>query len=133
MSDLFFPPDWLTESTGAIVKPTASLAAGTYYAVIRKHGVNRFGGTFVSDGTIVATATVDGNDAPSSLAAATDYAATGTGGWTDESAITDVSITAASTSFALGHVTDFERGRARVKLVVSTPGVVAFHPTIPGG
>jgi hypothetical protein len=132
MSDLFFPPDWLT-TTGDIVKPTASLAAGTYYAVIRKQGVNRFGGTFVSDGTIVATATVDGNDAPSSLAAATDYAATGTGGWTDESAITDVSITAASTSFALGHVTDFERGRARVKLVVSTPGVVAFHPTIPGG
>lgn len=131
MSDLFFPPDWLTETSGVIVKPTASLAAGTYYAVIRKQGMNRFGGTLVSDGTIVATATVDGNDAPSSLSS--DYVATGTGGWTDESAITDVSITAASTSFSLGHVTDFERGRARVKLVVSTPGVVAFHPTIPGG
>ena len=87
-----------------------------------------FGGTLISDGTCVATATVDGNDAPSSVAS--DYAATGTVGWTDEATITDVAIAAASTSFALGHVNYFERGRARVKLVVTTPGVCTFYPTI---
>ena len=128
--DLLFPPDWYLETTGALTKATASLPAGTYYARIRLGTAHGFGGTFVTDGACVATATVDGNDAPSSVAA--DYVATGTGGWTDESVITDVAITAGPTSFALGHVVDFERSRARVKLVVSTPGVCTFYPTIKG-
>lgn len=128
MSDLLNPPDWYLETTGALTKATTSLAVGTYYAVIRKMGKSGFGGTFISDGACVATATVDGNDAPSSVAS--DYAATGTVGWTDEATITDVAIAAASTSFALGHVVDYERGRARVKLVVATAGVCTFYPTI---
>ena len=35
-------------------------------------------------------------------------------------------------AFALGHVVDYERSRARVKLVVSTAGVCTFYPTIKG-
>ena len=128
--DLLFPPDWYLETTGALTKATASLAAGTYYAPIRLAGACGFGGTFVTDGAGVATATVDGNDAPGAVAS--NHGATGTGGWTDESAITDVAITAGTTSFALGHVVDYERSRARVKLVVSTPGVCTFYPTIKG-
>jgi hypothetical protein len=124
------PPDWFLETTGAQSKATASLAAGTYYAKIDLQGRCAFGGTFHTDGVVEATATVDGNDLPTGVAAATDHAATGTGGWTDESAITDVAIAAASTSFALGHVVEFERSRARVKLVVATPGVCTFYPTI---
>lgn len=122
-----YPPDWYLQTTGAMSKATASLAAGTYYAKIDLQGRCEFGGTFITDGACVATATVDGNDAPSSVAS--DYAATGTVGWTDEATITDVAIAAASTSFALGHVVDYERGRARVKLVVTTPGVCTFYPT----
>ncbi len=130
MSDLLNPPDWYLETTGALSKYNATLAIGTYYAIIRKHGMEAFGGTFITDGVCAAVATVEGNDAPTSVAAATDYAATGAGGWTDESVITDVTIAAASTSFSLGHVVDFIRGRARVKLVVSAGGVCTFYPTI---
>lgn len=125
-------PDWYLQTTGALTKATASLAAGTYYAKIDLQGSHSFGGTFLTDGVVVATATVDGNDVPTSVAAATDYAATGTGGWTDESAVTDVTIAAATTSFALGHVLDFERSAARVKLVVTTGGVCTFYPTVKG-
>lgn len=126
---LLNPPDWI-KSDGTLYKYGATLAAGTYYAVIPLQGSCEFGGTFLTDGALEATATVDGNDVPTSVAAATDYAATGTGGWTDESAITDVAMTAGTTSWALGHVVDFERARARVKLVVTTGGVITFYPTL---
>ncbi len=130
--DKLHPPDWFLQTTGAQVKATGTLAVGVYYARIDLQGSCSFGGTFITDGVIVGTITVDGNDAPSGVAAATDYAAVGTGGWTDESEITDVTISAASTSFALGHVVDFERSRARVRFNVTTGGVCTFYPTIKG-
>lgn len=126
---LLNPPDWI-KSDGTLFKFGATLAAGTYYAVIPLRGACEFAGTFLTDGALEGTATVDGNDVPSSVTAATDYAATGTGGWTDESAITDVAITAGTTSWSLGHVVDYERARARVKLVVTTGGTCTLYPTI---
>ena len=125
-----FIPDWYTLTTGALIKGNASLPVGTYFAKIDLQGSCEFGGTFITDGVCEATATVEGNDAPSGVA--TDYAAVNTVGWTDESAVTDVAIAAGTTSFALGHVVEFERGRARVKLVVATPGVCSFYPTVKG-
>lgn len=126
---LLNPPDWI-RNDGQQFKFGASLAAGTYYAIIPLRGATAFGGTFYTDAACIATATVDGNDLP--MTDARKYAATGTSGWTDESAIADVSITAGADTFALGHVLDFERSGARVKLVVATAGVCTFYPTIKG-
>lgn len=124
-----FPPDWI-RSDGALFKATASLAAGTYYAKIDMQGRDEFGGTFITDGATVATATVDGTDLP--VTEASFYGANGgAAGWTDESVITDVAIAAGATlAFALGHVVEFERGSARVHLAVTVAGPCTFYPTL---
>lgn len=128
--NLLFPPDWI-KSDGTLYKYNASLAAGTYYAIIPLRGATAFGGTFITDGVTAATATIDGNDLP--MTEARKYAAINTeDGWTDESAITDVTIAAGATkAFALGHVVDFVRAAARVHLVVTAQGTCIFYPTIP--
>lgn len=126
--DRLTPPDWI-RNDGQQFKYNATLAAGTYYAIIPLRGATAFGGTLIADATLVATATVDGNDLP--VTASTFYAATGgTSGWTDESAITDVTINASAGAYAIGHVCDFERSGARVKLVVTTEGVCTLYLTI---
>jgi len=58
-----------------------------------------------------------------------EWAAAGTSGWTDEDAIVDITI--AADGAAGRHVVDFERQRARVKLVVTNPGTAVLSPTSP--
>ena len=128
---LLNPPDWF-RSDGQQFKFGASLAAGTYYAIIPLRGATAFGGTFITDGVTAATATVDGHDLP--MTEARVYAAVNTeDGWTDEAAIPDVVMAAGATkAFALGHVVDFVRASARVHLVVTAQGTCVFYPTIKG-
>ena len=61
MSDLLNPPDWYLETTGALTKATASLAVGTYYAVIRKMGKSGFGGYAYKDAEVVPAGGMSGN------------------------------------------------------------------------
>lgn len=127
--DLDRAPKWISDS-GTEQEVGATLAVDTYYLEIRKGRAMEFSFTLIHDASIVATATVEGNDAPSSVGSA--YATAATSGWQDEADITDITIAGGTAASVGRHVVDFVKNRARVMLVVTTPGVCTLYPTIPG-
>jgi hypothetical protein len=120
---------WI-KSDGTLMAHGAELAAGTYYAEIRKGRACAFGASLVYDGDIEATATIDGADTPSLVGESFDP--TGVSGWI--SYATELGTkTITGTEGASGwQVADFEHGRARVALVVTVAGVCTLYATVGG-
>lgn len=129
-----YPDDrvkWI-KSDGTPQQHGAQLGAGTYYAEIPKGRADHLAATLVYDGDIEAVATLEGNDVPGSVAAATPHAAVGVSGWVDYSVELGSKAMTGTAGAAAWQVADYESRRARVKLDVTVAGVCSLYPFVGG-
>lgn len=125
------PIQWVTDAGDK--KPLgASLDPDTYYGEIPKGSADGLAASLVYDGDVEATATVEASDVPPSVEAATGWAAAGASGWISYATELGTKTMTGAEGAAGWTVSDFEHGRARVKLVVTVAGVCSLYATVGG-